>query len=299
MLEKIKSPSVSIIIPTFNHAHFLIVALESILAQTRQDWEAIVVNNFSEDNTIEVVESYADSRIRLVNFSNHGNIASARNYGLSIARAPVIAFLDSDDFWYPEKLEICLKKMAEGYDLVCHAEIWSGPRASRRTMCYGGLNRSTYKSLLLDGNCLSTSAVVIRRECLRQVGDFSAQEDFITAEDYELWLKLAKAEYKFGFIDQVLGEYRIHEGNHSRQALRNMYAVLAVFEHHKKIAPLNISNALSRRRTGIIYYGGARGLQSCGQFMRAWPLLAKAMIICPWLPRVYIAVLLNFFRVSI
>jgi glycosyltransferase involved in cell wall biosynthesis len=287
---------VSIIIPTFNHAHFLIAALDSVIAQTKSDWDVIVVNNFSDDNTIELVESYGDSRIRLVNFANHGNIASARNYGLSLAQAPNVAFLDSDDFWYPEKLERCLEKMALGYDLVCHAEIWAGPGGSRRKVCYGGESRATYDRLLINGNCLSTSAVLVKRECLQRVGNLSTQSEFITAEDYELWLKLAKAEYKFGFINQVLGEYRIHKGNQSRQALRNMYAVLAVFEHHKKMSHPSISFLLSRRREAIICYGGARSLQASGEFMQAWPLFFRAMILCPWLPRVYIAALLNLFR---
>ncbi|NDF83787.1 MAG: glycosyltransferase family 2 protein, partial [Actinobacteria bacterium] len=103
-----KSPRVSVVIPTFNHAKLLKRALDSVVAQTFDNWEAIVVNNFSADETIDVVRSFNDDRITLINFSNNGIIAASRNQGIKAARGQYLAFLDSDDKWYPEKLEKCL-----------------------------------------------------------------------------------------------------------------------------------------------------------------------------------------------
>lgn len=290
------TPRLSIIIPTYNHAHFLRAALDSIRAQTFGDWEAVVINNFSEDDTVAVVESYDDPRIRLVNFDNHGIIAAARNYGLSLIQAPLVAFLDSDDFWYPEKLQCCIHKLAQGYDLVCHAEVWVGPGERRRTVRYGPEARATYESLLLDGNCISTSAVVVRREWLERVGRFSVQQEFVTAEDYELWLKLARDGARIGFVDEVLGEYMIHEANQSRVALRNMHAVIAVFEHHRTALEEHISVRRFYRREAAILYSGARGLQDSGQYRQAWPHFFKAVLRYPWVPRFYVAMLLNALR---
>ncbi len=290
------NPRISIVIPTYNHAHFLRTALDSIRAQTFGDWEAIVVNNYSEDDTIAVVESYDDPRIRLVNFANHGIIAAARNYGLSLTQAPFVAFLDSDDFWYPEKLERCMDKLAQGYDLVCHAEVWLGPDERRRTVHYGPEARATYESLLLDGNCISTSAVVVRRQWLERAGCFSVQPEFVTAEDYELWLKLARYGAKIGFVDEVLGEYLIHEGNQSGAALRNMQAVMAVFEHHREALEGHTSASRMGRREAVILYSGARGLQDGGQHRQAWPYFFKAVLRYPWMVRFYAAMLLNVFR---
>jgi glycosyltransferase involved in cell wall biosynthesis len=287
------NPGLSIVIPTYNHAHFLRTALDGIRAQTFGGWEAIVVNNFSEDDTIAVVESYDDPRIRLVNFANHGIIAAARNYGLLLTKAPFVAFLDSDDFWYPEKLQRCMDKLARGYDLVCHAEVWVGPGEHRRTVIYGPEKRATYESLLLDGNCISTSAVVVRREWLERAGGFSVQPEFVTAEDYELWLKLARDGARIGFVDEVLGEYLIHEGNQSRTALRNMQAVMAVFEHHRAALEGRTSAGRLRRREAVILYSGARGLQDSGQYRQAWPYFFEAVLRYPWVPRFYAAMLLN------
>jgi teichuronic acid biosynthesis glycosyltransferase TuaG len=293
VIQNVHHSSLSIVIPTYNHAHFLRTALDSIRAQTFGDWEAIVVNNFSEDDTIAVVESYDDPRIRLVNFANQGIIAAARNHGLSLTQAPFVAFLDSDDFWYPEKLQRCMDKLAQGYGLVCHAEVWVGPSEQRRTVHYGPEVRATYERMLLDGNCISTSAVVVRREWLQRAGGFSVQPEFVTAEDYELWLKLARDGARIGFVDEVLGEYLIHEGNQSRAALRNMHAVMAVFEHHRAALEGCTSAGRLRRREAVILYSGARGLQDSGQHRQAWPHFFKAVLRYPWVPRFYAAMLLN------
>ena len=291
-------PAVSVVIPTFNHAQFLRIALESIRAQTFVDWEVIVVNNFSEDETIVVVESYEDPRIRLVNFANQGIIAAARNHGLSLTKAPFVAFLDSDDFWYPEKLQLCMDKLAHGYDLVCHSEVWVGPGERRRRVHYGPETRATYEHLLLDGNCISTSAVVLRRGWLDRVGYFSENPRFITAEDYELWLKLAKEGAKFGFIDTVLGIYRIHDSNSSRLVLSNMQAVLDIFFVHKQSLDSKVKNSCLKRREAIIYYGGARTLQNSGNNYDAKIYFKKAIVKYPFSPRFYIALLINFFNLK-
>lgn len=91
---------VTIVIPTYNHAEKLNVALQSILRQTFTAWKVIVVNNFSTDNTIDIVNSFADPRIHLFNFKNNGVIAASRNYAMKLADTKFIAFLDSDDIWY-------------------------------------------------------------------------------------------------------------------------------------------------------------------------------------------------------
>lgn len=288
-------PLVSVVIPTYNHAQFLRNALDSVLGQTFTQWEAIVVNNFSQDDTISVIESYDDPRIRYVNFANQGVIAASRNHGISKTSAPYIAFLDSDDIWYPQKLEKCMLRLEQGFDMVCHAETWVGPGDRRRDVAYGPESRATYSQLLYEGNCISTSAVVVKREFVERVGGFSEQPSFITAEDYELWLKLARDGAKIGFVTDILGEYLIHDGNQSRAALRNMEAVMAVVRHHlAEQARRGESNwRRARKCLALIYYGGARGLQDSGQFGAAWRYFFKAVVQYPLVPKFYAAMLLN------
>lgn len=293
-----KNPIVSVVIPTYNHANFLRSALDSIIAQSFDDWEAIVVNNYSDDDTIEVVESYQDVRIHLVNFSNQGVIAAARNHGLSLTKGSYVAFLDSDDIWHPDKLLHCLEKLREGYELVCHAEVWFGLKLRCRRVEYGPESRATYESLLFDGNCLSTSAVVLRRSLLDRVGFFDESRNIVTAEDYDLWLRVARASARIGFLKEVLGQYRIHGGNQSHGALRNMDAVMAVFQKHCGDLVDSVSVLRKRRREAIIFYSGARSLQDSKQFNQAWEYFIRAIKYYPWIPRIYVAMAFNLFRCS-
>lgn len=101
----LSSTGVSIVIPNFNYGHHLGECLNSLLAQTHSQWEAIVVDNFSSDDSEQIAIAAADPRIRFVKFSNGGVIARSRNFGVGLARYPFVAFLDSDDFWHPEKLK--------------------------------------------------------------------------------------------------------------------------------------------------------------------------------------------------
>lgn len=225
-------PVVSVVIPTYNHAHLLREAIDSVRRQTFTEWEMIVVNNYSEDDTEAVVASFSDPRIRLVNFRNNGVIAASRNRGIALARGDYVAFLDSDDKWYPEKLERCMTVLAKGNDLVCHSEAWVKDGAAFKIVNYGPLEAASYETLLFGRNCLSTSAIVVRRVCLDRVGCFSEDSAFIAVEDYELWLKLARAGCRFAFVDVILGEYHLHKTNNSRFVLRQMRAELAVLRRH-------------------------------------------------------------------
>ena len=216
------TPAVSVVIPTYNHAQFLGQALHSVLAQTCTAWEAIVVNNYSQDNTAEIVAAFDDPRIRLVNFRNHGIIAASRNHGIQLAQTDLVAFLDSDDVWYPRKLEICLDAIAQGFDLVCHGEAWTTEGTPARNVFYGPEARAAYRALLFDGNCISTSAVVVKKSILREAQGFSEDPRFVTVEDYDLWLKLARNGARIGFVREILGEYRIHGANASKALLRHV-----------------------------------------------------------------------------
>lgn len=248
-------PVVSVVIPTYNHAHFLPNALESLCYQTFTDWEAIVVNNYSEDDTVEVVKSFADPRIRLEHFRNNGIIAASRNLGIKLSQGKYIAFLDSDDSWHPEKLTRSKALLDEGNDLVCHGEIWMRNGKEFRRVEYGPEERSNYHSLLFFRNCISTSAVIVRRTCLEKVGCFSEDAAFAMVEDYDLWLKLSRAGFRFAFISEMLGLFNIHKANSSRAVARQMYAELAVLEKHfSQVERWSLIDNLRRlRRLGRVY----------------------------------------------
>ena len=283
-----RSPLVSVVIPTYNHAHFLRSSLGSVVNQTFTDWEAIVVNNYSTDDTESVVHSFNDERITLVNFRNHGVIAAGRNEGIRLSRGEFVAFLDSDDEWHPHKLEKCVEALRDGADLVCHAEKWVGGDRPERVVEYGPASKTSWRGLLLDQNRISTSATVVRRSCLEQAGLFDESTEFITAEDYEMWMKLARLGCKFVFLSDVLGEYRRHEGNASGSILRHLAAERAVVQKHLALDD-SISRWQRRARLAKCLYTAGRGFQSGGKRLEAASMLVRAAVGNPLHLRTYLA----------
>lgn len=282
-------PIVSVVIPTYNHARFVGGALRSVMEQTFESWEAIVINNFSEDDTEDVVRSLNDSRITLVNFRNHGIIAAGRNEGIRRARGTYVAFLDSDDVWLPRKLEKSVAVLNEGADLVCHAEHWVGGGLPTRTMVYGPTELATWRNLLLRQNCISTSATTVRRKVLEQVGLFDESPSFVTAEDYELWMKITHAGARVAFIDEVLGEYRRHDSNASGAVLRHMAAERAVVEKHLSLDPA-IGRLARRRRVARCTYTAGRGFAAAGRRGSALRMYLRALATYPLEPKTFAAI---------
>jgi teichuronic acid biosynthesis glycosyltransferase TuaG len=290
-----KKPAVSIVIPTYNHAHFLKKCLQSVLNQTFSDWEAIIINNFSTDNTIEIVNNQQDPRIRLVNFRNNGIIAASRNEGIRLSKADLIAFLDSDDAWYPPKLSRCIEELTPERDVVCHALRFVKNGKSWKDVRCGPLRRASYSSLLYNGSCLITSAVLVRKEFLMRVGGFSEDPDIVTSEDYDLWLKLAKEGLRFHFIEEILGEYQVHEANASKAALRHMNTALAVLEKHcASLDKITIWKRLMLRRArALLFYGAARSFQKNGQRTEAMRFFGKSLLTFPFIVRTYAGTVLT------
>lgn len=215
---------VSVIIPTYNHANFLAKAIKSVLDQTYTNFEIIVIDNHSTDNSDEVVNSFNDARLKLLKVHNNGVIAISRNKGILEAKGDWIAFLDSDDIWYPKKLETVMNVSSQNkeFDVLSTNEVAVNFKTGDRSILrYGPYEKNFYKALLLNGNRLSPSATLINHSFLKEKKLlFNESEDYIAVEDYDLWLKLAQHGAKFKFLESVHGEYFIHQNNNSSQLLR-------------------------------------------------------------------------------
>lgn len=290
-----KSPKITVVIPTYNHAHFLVRALESVLSQKFTDLEVVIINNFSQDNTEEVVSSFNDSRLRLINFSNGGVIAASRNEGIRQARGEYIAFLDSDDYWYPEKLGRCYNRLlSESADLATHHLIKNTNGKLGSILTNGPEELFNYQSLLFLGNCITNSSVVVRKSALEDIGLLNESKEIITAEDYDLWLRLAKANFKFVLQDEALGEYFIHSVNNSSAIEKHLRAVCKVFENHISQYP-NSSHFFNRlrisKRMGIIFYGAARQATSQFKFAQALNLFKKSISYYPFRLKTYLGII--------
>jgi len=223
---------VSVIIPCYNHAHYLPDALNSVLAQTYTDWEAIIVDDGSTDNTRAVAAQFIDPRIHYLHQENQG-LSAARNAGIRAAQGEFIALLDADDMWEPTFLE----KMVT----VLQAE----PTASA---AYCGfrymnanaklLNQSVMKvvppeafrdELLHHGSWLNPCSVIVHASAYREVGPFD--ETLRACEDLDIWLRLSE-QHRFIGVPEVLVRYRRTGNNMSDDVERMSKAKRQVFEKH-------------------------------------------------------------------
>lgn len=205
------SPEISVIIPTYNRASMVVEAVESVLAQDMTDFELIVINDGSTDETEEKLSVYG-SRLKYYQQENAG-VSAARNRGVTFAAAPLIAFLDSDDLWLPSKLQVQHTYMTENPEIhICQTEeIWwrNGRRVNPRKHHQKASGDIFQRSLDL---CLvSPSAVMMRRELFQKVGYFD--EELPMAEDYDLWLRVA-VDYPVVLLPEPLV---IKRGGHSDQ----------------------------------------------------------------------------------
>lgn len=231
------NPRVSVIIPTHNHAHFLEECLSSVKAQTYHNYEVIVVNNGSTDNTEEIVHNLAWDKLRYHYQADTGSVAGPRNTGIRLAKGKYMAFLDSDDLWYKNKLEkiIAVLENDSSIDIISHDLFISREGKTKRLVKCGPLGKDMVKSLLLR-NCLLGSATTVKKSVMLEVGGFDENKDFKHVEDCETWIRIAYLGKKFYFLNEALGEYRVHSSNLSNDfecVLNNAKNIIN--KHFKKV----------------------------------------------------------------
>ena len=210
------NPLVSIIIPTYNRAEDLKRALQSVFDQTFTNWEVVIVDNHSVDDTDSLIKSFNNQKIKLFKIHNSGIISASRNLGLKHALGEYIAFLDSDDWWLPKKLEESIKYMIQGADIVYHDLFYvtkSDQRFNWRRVRGRKLKSPVFYDLLESGNALPNSSVVVRKKLLNEIKGLSEDKDMVSSEDYDAWLRIARISEKSQKIPDVLGFYWAGGGN--------------------------------------------------------------------------------------
>ncbi len=206
-------PTVSVIIPTQNRPRWLVAAIESVYAQTFQDFEIIVVLRNADRETHAAADRLgADSRLRVLK-TNEPTVSGARNRGLELARGNWVAFLDDEDIWLPDKLAVQLAAAREtGADLVTCNFIQFNDAGdivpSGLTPRPSGL--SFAEALMLDNYVSGGSATLIRTAVMRKLGGFD--EQMAAREDWDMWRRLS-CDHHIHFVDQVLVKYRRHNAN--------------------------------------------------------------------------------------
>ncbi len=255
------SDDVSVVIPVFEAANFVGATLATVASQTVLPLEVVIVDDGSQDNTCEVIELFCrenpEISIRLLREPHRGP-GSARNAGVQAAVGSWIAFLDSDDLWYPDKLEqISVAHRAKPeVNIFCHNEVHRGFDDIESVTDYslGFCNDISVSAQLFANNRFSTSAVVCRRDMILACGGFDST--LPNAQDYELWLRMSPA-MKVVFVKEVLGVYVDRAGNISSGKAWGRYKnVVRVLHRHRNFVPTaTYLKTLMRLSASYVYHG--------------------------------------------
>jgi glycosyltransferase involved in cell wall biosynthesis len=258
-------PLISVVIPSYNHGHLIGRAVASALSQSYPNIEIVVVDNHSSDNTEEEMSRFSDSRIKFLKIHNKGVIAKSRNMGIQAAKGEWVAFLDSDDSWEIDKLEHC-SKWFKTSDLVYHqlqlVDVNAKPIKGRVLKSWQ-VKAPTLKHLLLSGNAIATSSVVVRKCLLIQINGFDERTEIVAAEDYDAWLHIAQITDRFKFIPKVLGFYMLNLNSASRKDMSVPMRI--VFSSFAKI----LSPRQMHQMNANASFAAGRFAYLSGDFLRA------------------------------
>jgi len=225
----------SVIIATYNRADYLRECLDSLASQTHKNFETIIVDDGSTDNTKDIVDEFVNLiTIKYLKISNSGFPGKPRNIAAKLANSEWLCFLDSDDKWTKDKLKICLSYLKD-YDIVYHKLKYFGDGKPfyRNTIPSRQLKYPAFTDLMTKGNSIPLSGSIIRKNIFFRVNGFFDENASIGGlDDYDLWLKTSLITDRFKFINKTLGLYRIHASNMTENSFTQINKINTVYEKY-------------------------------------------------------------------
>lgn len=296
---------VSVVIPTYNRAAFIREALNSVLQQSFQAYEILVIDDGSTDNTAELLSQMGDSRIRYLT-QDHRGVSAALDLGWRSAHGQYIARLDSDDRWLPDLLQQLVTRMDADPSLGVVFARAQGMDAQGHllTQLIGTEERfpgHTLKSLIY-GDFVCPIAVLIRRAVIERAGGYDAS--LIANEDWDLWIRIASQQYGIGYVPRVLAHYRYHTQNLTRttsdrmnRVMQDRILVLDKFFAQPNV-PLKVLDVKNIAYRNIYLDWMIRNLER-RDFAQAWGKFQYALALSPsrlqFIPRAAALTLHNLF----
>lgn len=274
----INLPKISVIIPAYNSEKTINSTIQSVLNQTFSDLELIVINDGSQDSTLDIILQIKDPRIKVFSYANAGGNVS-RNRGLDRAVGEFVSFLDADDLWTPNKLQSQLKalqenvtaKVAYGWTDYINANgefVLSGKRVN--------LNGNVYEKLLLNNFLENGSNPLICRKALITLGGFD--ESLSAAQDWDMWLRLA-SKFNFICVPSVQILYRISANSVSSNLIRQEKCCLQVLKKAYKESSSTLKHNWNTSLANLYKYLTCKGLQKPFNRQKA---IASAIFLCKY-----------------
>jgi teichuronic acid biosynthesis glycosyltransferase TuaG len=233
-----KETLVSIIMPAYKASAVIGDAITSVCSQTYNEWELLIADDFSPDNTLDVIKSWAekDSRIKLISLSKNMGPAAARNFALQSAIGRWIAFLDSDDLWMPEKLELTLSHAIANDAALTYTSFSRMSADGKRFSRPIPVPESISYEELLGNTVIATSTVLIDRA---KVGEIKMRNTYY--DDFDCWLQILKRGHRSSGFNKDLMRYRVMNSSVSRN---KMHSALHVWRAYKNLEKLSMIKAM-------------------------------------------------------
>lgn len=236
-------PTLAVVIPTYNRTPELARALDSLLAQTWQDFEVVVCDDGSSEDVGAVVHRYENRlAIRCLRIPNSGGPARPRNVAVAASTAPWVSFLDSDDWWDPGRVARMLPHLGQDVDVVYHRlrQVVFPPatRAPSGELVGADCGPEPLRRMLTRGNPIPNSAAIVRRATLERLGGIA--EDLNSVEDFDTWLRFAELGARFRFVPEVLGSYSVSQAGISTFGPRQYAIQRALFAKHLHLLPASL-----------------------------------------------------------
>ncbi|KYC39425.1 glycosyl transferase family A [Scytonema hofmannii PCC 7110] len=253
-------PIISVIIPTFNSEKTIRETVESVLKQTLNDFELIIINDGSEDSTLAIVSEIKDHRIQVFSYP-HTNANVSRNNGLHLSVGDYVSFLDADDLWTQNKLELQLQALQKNKDAMV-AYSWTDYIDENSNFLLSGThiteNGNVYEKLLVINFLESGSNPLIRREALTKLGGFD--ESLTAAQDWDMWLRLAH-DYQFVAVPKVQILYRKSSNSLSSNLARQEKACLLVLNKAYSNSPVSTHSLRNQSLANLYKYLSCKALE--------------------------------------
>ena len=297
----------SVIIPVYNASEFLKETLDSVRNQTYTNHEVLVTDDGSNDNTVKVLENYKKANpefpLDFVTQENMG-VSAARNNAILRATGDYVAFLDQDDWWFPEKLEKIARilNINTGIDVLYHRAISIGWKKRETIFKSGQLESPPLADLLFNGNRIGISTAVVRLDKLKEVGGFNQDLHYI--EDYDLWLKLANKNVSFYYMPDVLSKYIWRQESMSNKVEYMIKEKVTILEYYFNILQKNKSYddgyliKKCKRRKSVYLFGASRRFYYLNNYREAINYSIKAIKGDFKFYRPYLNLLLSYFKLK-
>ncbi|MGY4384241.1 teichuronic acid biosynthesis glycosyltransferase TuaG [Pedobacter sp. UYP24] len=282
----LKNPKVSIVMPAYNSRVHIVESIRSVIDQTYQNWELIIIDDGSSDDTFAIVDdiSKTEPRIKLSKQKNQG-IGATRNNGYKLSSGSWVAFLDHDDLWQARKLEQQIEVSISNPSLNV---IFSGgwfffnnnlEELTEYRTIYGAFNSKEMYLKQLEENYIATLSIMVKRSLIEEIGPWDERKIIQGCDDYDYWFRMAKAKAIFYGINEHLFYYRKHDNNYSNDGVKMFIAEANVLVKNFDRNILNTRSSIKKFEKKI--HSIILSLIRMGEIVKTLEVLADLNIILP------------------